>query len=85
MKLELATLTGEQKEAFAKSFYENWPNDNPDYEASCPWGCPWLYETEIEVSGSTPEEWGQSWWETNKAEIMKLLAEEEAMRDEQDD
>lgn len=48
-----------------------------DAEAATPWACPWTYADYIRVSGRTPEEWGASWWASNREEIEDILAYED--------
>ena len=70
-KLDLNTLTDEQKEAFSDAFYRYAPNDI-DSDNPNPWGCPWCFENEIEVTGTTPAEWAEAWWEQNRNEIDSI-------------
>lgn len=78
LMLDLQTLTEAQMEEFATTFYNCWRNELPDFPIDAvegnpyPWGCPWHFETSIEVNGDGPEEWAVSWWEQNRDEIAAL-------------
>jgi hypothetical protein len=64
-----------------EEFVEGWENSGgymEDTESSAPWCCPWTHcNTEISVEGSTPQEWGASWWQQNREEIEEEIEKEE--------
>lgn len=40
-------LDEKERDIFAEEFYSNWNVEifgKEDFEASCPWGCPWTYK-----------------------------------------
>lgn len=65
-----------------RDFIEGWKNAGGYVddlgESPAPWCCPWYYMKEIEVSGTTFQEWGASWWNQCKTEIEKSLKKMEA-------
>ena len=73
MKL-IKDLTDEEKKEFCKIFYEN--VDIYDLEVSCPWGCPWYFNEQMELKGNTIEEMVNTYINENIKEIDDLLFEQ---------
>lgn len=68
--LPLDKLTQEQEDAFYEGFVKAGGPEAVD-DDTCPWGKPWFYEVDIEVTGATPAEWGASWWRKIRVEVAE--------------
>ena len=76
--LNLTALTDVQKDEFVSGWKEA-GGYMGDVESPAPWCAPWTWgDTEIEVSGDTPQEWGASWWYAKKPEVLAAIAAEAA-------
>lgn len=77
-KIDTADFTIEQQ----KAFIEGWESAGgyiEDFYSPAPWACPWHHgNSEIEVTGDDPREWGSQWWDQCKDEIEELLKSEES-------
>lgn len=84
VKIDTTKFTEEQEARFIDG-WENAGGPTSDLEAGVdtPWCCPWYWEPEIEVEGTTPEEWGASWYAQCKEELDRLLAEEREAGEEE--
>ena len=81
VKINTAKFTEQQQDRFIEGWVSaGGPTD--DCESPTPWCCPWEWEVVIEVTGSTPEEWGADFYRQCKPEIDRLLAEWEKEKDE---
>lgn len=69
-------FTDEQKDRFVAGWTEA-GGYTDDAEAESPWFAPWVWQPEIIVRGTTPEEWGADWFAQCKPEIDALLADDE--------
>lgn len=76
VKIDTSKFTEEQENKFIEG-WESAGGTTSDLEDDSPnpWCCPWYWNPVIEVEGTTPEEWGASWWLQCKPEIDRLLAE----------
>lgn len=72
MQVDPTTFSNEEKFRFMKGWVEA-GGYYGDIEEQTPWCQPWTYSKSIELSGSTPEEWGKSWWQENANEIKDNL------------
>lgn len=72
-------LNEEQKEEFCDAFYECSPLTRKeiaeDGETDTPWGCPWYYTESAELEGTTPAEWGESYYEQCREEFEGIIEE----------
>ena len=80
MLVKFDELTEEQKDVFCMAFYDASPcteqEQREDCECAVPWGCPWYNgETEIELEGTTPEEWGQVYYKMCEKDFLETLYE----------
>lgn len=73
MFVDVKRLTESQK----ARFIAGWEAAGGYMEYS--WRRPWEYCYEIEVEGSTPEEWGASWWDQVKPEIEQIRRQNAAV------
>ena len=78
-------LTEKQKEEFAEIFYDEfWPSDETDCDTGYPWGCPWCYDTDLELGEGSMREMVERFFRKNEQEILDLMAED-AEREEEEE
>lgn len=78
VKVNVEKFTDEEKDRFVNGWQEA-GGYMDDADSRCPWFAPWEHSSNgtIFVEGSTPEEWGASWWNECKDEIEELLKQEQ--------
>lgn len=68
-------LSTEEKDAFVAGWKEA-GGIMDEKLTGVPWRCPWLWwDSELEIPGAAPEEWGANWWKMIKNTNIKRLEE----------
>ena len=65
-----------QKEEFTQSFYEFWPYGDADVNSPAPWGMPWQFGYDVELSGKTIDEMAQNFFNDFESEIREQIESE---------
>lgn len=74
--VDTTALSEEDRDRFIAGWTEA-GGDTDDAEAESPWFAPWVWQPEIIVRGTTPEEWGADFFRQCKPEIDAILAEDD--------
>lgn len=74
--VDTTALSEEDRDRFIAGWTEA-GGDTDDAEAESPWFAPWVWQPEIIVRGTTPEEWGADFFRQCKSEIDAIRAEDE--------
>ena len=84
-KIDFEKLTDEEQEQFVKGFMDADDIGVADWDSSAPWGCPWFWSSPVELNGEDAYQWGQAWFEKNRAEIVELTEAEEEYRKQEEE
>ena len=74
--VDTTALSEEDRDRFIAGWTDA-GGDTDDAEAESPWFAPWVWQPEIIVHGTTPEEWGADFYRQCKPEIDAILAEDD--------
>lgn len=74
--VDTSRFTDEQKDRFVEG-WERAGGPTDDAESPMPWCAPWLWQSEITVRGTGPEEWGADWFRQCRDEIEAICEEDE--------
>lgn len=61
---------------FSEAFYAIEDVGLDDLSSPCPWGCPWLFGTEILLRGNSIEDMAKNFFLANRNEILELISKE---------
>lgn len=54
-----------------------------DTDSPCPWGCPWYFRGDVELTGETIKEMSKNYYTLLKDEIIKVLEIQKKLSEEE--